>query len=218
MTRQTTSTPMATSERRSPLCFQLRISSGPQDAQRDHVSFAPSPPSPPDSRWLSRKERDAVRDREDTLRRKKEEKRKERTVTIDLLGRRVIDDAPTVVDVYEEARLEEDRRAAEASAAAAANELASTFSRKQRTPHFAVWQFGRLFSVICFFPCRLSLPTPPRPLIKPARAVMLWIIPCWKAWRQGRNSAPRPLSTTFPSARKSRQNGRSASRTRRWPK
>ena len=51
-----------------------------------------------------------MRDREDTLRRKKEEKRKERTVTIDLLGRRVIDDAPTVVDVYEEARLEEDRR------------------------------------------------------------------------------------------------------------
>lgn len=81
------------------------------------------------NRWLSRKERDAVREREDNLRRKKEEKKKERTVTIDLLGRRVIDDKPAVVDVYEEARLEEDRRAAEASAAAA-EAMAGLFTRR----------------------------------------------------------------------------------------
>lgn len=71
-----------------------------------------------------------MRAREDNLRRKKDEKRKERTVTIDLVGRRVIDDQPAVVDVYEEARLEEDRRAAEATAAAA--NLPNLFGQNNR--------------------------------------------------------------------------------------
>lgn len=73
------------------------------------------------SRWLSKEERDAVQARENALRQKKEAARTERKFTVDLIGRRVVDQAADVVDIYEEARLEEDRRAAAASAASAAD-------------------------------------------------------------------------------------------------
>ena len=60
-----------------------------------------------------------MRAREDELRQKKETARKERKVTIDLVNRRAVDEAQQIVDVYEEARLAEDRRAVEAAAVAA---------------------------------------------------------------------------------------------------
>jgi len=157
-------------------------------------------------RWLSRKERDAVREREDNLRRKKEDKRKERTVTIDLLGRRVIDDKPAVVDVYEEARLEEDRRAAEASAAAA-EAVAGLFTRTFRQGGaYVACCWGKNCPSVAY----LHFLHTPQPGRMAARSLTT---PCWKASPRGQNSGPRPSFTTFLSARRNRREEKSGFKT-----
>lgn len=59
-------------------------------------------------RWQSRQERDAARHREQELREQQKEGRRTTKMTIDFAGRRLVEEEPDVVDIYEEERLKQD--------------------------------------------------------------------------------------------------------------
>ncbi|EGD72426.1 zinc finger domain-containing protein [Salpingoeca rosetta] len=60
------------------------------------------------NKYLSRKQRDELRAREEQLRQEQKDARRNRTITIDFAGRRVIDSGPQVVDVYAKAKQEQE--------------------------------------------------------------------------------------------------------------
>eukprot|EP00045_Choanoeca_perplexa_P017541 m.256361 g.256361 ORF g.256361 m.256361 type:complete len:624 (+) comp17564_c0_seq2:2521-4392(+) len=61
------------------------------------------------NKWQSRKERDAARKREQALRDKQHEGRRSTKMTFDFAGRQLVEEAPAVMDIYEEERVEQEQ-------------------------------------------------------------------------------------------------------------
>eukprot|EP00043_Microstomoeca_roanoka_P014564 m.144588 g.144588 ORF g.144588 m.144588 type:complete len:614 (-) comp16045_c2_seq1:107-1948(-) len=71
------------------------------------------------NKWLSRKQRDELQQKEEELRQQRHDARRNRMLTIDFAGRRIVDTGPQVVDVYALAREQqehEDNRQADTAA------------------------------------------------------------------------------------------------------